>query len=464
MSSEDLISQFMVFTGCLDGERAQQYLEMSNMNVETAVGLYMEHVQQGSASSGIGLAPHEIRAPDQTRTMRLMDDVGLGGSIGHDVGLGGLGGYANAMDDHDIVMSAFSHVDARAAVNAAAAADDDSATEEPGPDQPATRPDELSANLSDMFAPPTHLVHRGGGFQGARAVARDARRWLLVNIQRDSEFACHALNRDVWRDELVENLVREGFIFWQANHDSSEGQTYVERYKVYDYPHLAIIDPRTGRSLWKKEGWTQEKPFTAERFAEMAMDFCSRHSFDKAPLPPKNSRTNGNGERKRPFMSEEEQMQAAVAASLKQEREVKDKDDDEYVMDEDDSDDEIECLGTSEEKMASCRDEEVATEEQQQSPTWIDILLATEVGNEPTDGARLQLRMPDATRIVRKFVESESVQKIYAFVAQNNMEAKAGKEFVLMAGFPPKNLEAEMENTINSCGLNGQAVTVRWKD
>lgn len=216
MSSEDLISQFMVFTGCLDGERAQQYLEMSNMNVETAVGLYMEHVQHGSTSSDVALASPEIRAPDRTRTMRLMDDVGLGGSAGNDIDLGGLLGYTNSMDDHDIVMSAFSHVDARAAVNAAAAANDDNDAEEKGRDQPATRSDELSANLSDIFAPPTHLVHRGGGFQGARAVARDARRWLLVNIQRDSEFACHALNRDVWRDELVENLVREGFIFWQA--------------------------------------------------------------------------------------------------------------------------------------------------------------------------------------------------------------------------------------------------------
>jgi UBX domain-containing protein 7 len=206
--SEDLISQFMVFTGCLDGERAQHYLEMSNMNVETAVGLYMEHAQQGSASSGAALASPEIRAPDRTRTMRLMDDVGMPST--------GLRGYVHAMDDHDIVMSAFAHIDARAVVNAAAAADDDSDAEEKDPDQPATRSDELSANLSDMFAPPTHLMHRGGGFQGARAVARDARRWLLVNIQRDSEFACHALNRDVWRDELVENLVREGFIFWQA--------------------------------------------------------------------------------------------------------------------------------------------------------------------------------------------------------------------------------------------------------
>jgi hypothetical protein len=71
-------------------------------------------------------------------------------------------------------------------------------------------------SLSTMFAPPTHLMHRAGGFLGARNFAKDARRWLLVNIQSDADFACHALNRDVWRDELVENLVREGFILWQA--------------------------------------------------------------------------------------------------------------------------------------------------------------------------------------------------------------------------------------------------------
>ena len=201
----------------------------------------------------------------------------------------------------------------------------------------------------------------------------------------------------------------------------------MERYKVYDYPHLAIVDPRTGRSLWKKEGWTQEKPFTAEHFAEMAMDFCSRHSFDKAPLPPskKDAATrNGNGERKRPFMSEEEQMQAAMAASLKQEHEAEDKDDDEYVMDEDDDDDgddEIECLGTSDEKMVSSPEQEVARVEQQQTPTWIETLLATEVGDEPTDGSRVQLRMPDATRIVRKFLDSESVKSIYAFVAVSSL-------------------------------------------
>lgn len=215
--------------------------------------------------------------------------------------------------------------------------------------------------------------------------------------------------------------------------DSSEGRTYSERYKVFDYPHLAIIDPRTGRSLWKREGWTQEKPFTAEQFAEMAMDFCSRHSFDKEPLAPSKksaaaasaSPVSGNGERKRPFMSEEEQLQAAMAASLKPGAVASsipdNNDDDEYEMEEDDDDDnEVECLGV--------RDEMVTTEqehaEEQKAPSFADSLLTITVGDEPAVGARIQLRMPDATRLVRKFAKSDPVKTIYGFVAVSNFDCK----------------------------------------
>ena len=46
---------------------------------------------------------------------------------------------------------------------------------------------------------------------------------------------------------------------------------------------------------------------------------------------------------------------------------------------------------------------------------------------------------------------------------QSNDEAKGGREFVLMAGFPPKDLIDDIDNTIESCKLEGQAITVRWK-
>jgi hypothetical protein len=237
VANDELVSQFMAFTGSSDAERACSYLEMSGNDLQTAIGLYMEHEHQGPSGDSAGDALHnnppaEIRAPDATRTMRLMDE--------HEHDMGGFGyqdptmQLMNAMMDEQLFAGAFANADApirgnvRAAINAAAAEeksndedddedeDDDSVImaddyQDLAQQQPAQPP-----RLSDMFAAPTHLMHTTGGFQGARASAKDARRWLLVNIQCDSEFSCHSLNRDVWKDELVENLVREGFIFWQA--------------------------------------------------------------------------------------------------------------------------------------------------------------------------------------------------------------------------------------------------------
>lgn len=179
---------------------------------------------------------------------------------------------------------------------------------------------------------------------------------------------------------------------------------------------MGIIDPRTGRLLWKREGWTQENPMTAERFAELAMDFCSRHSFDKEPQAPRltivSDAHSNNGERKRPFMTEQEQIQAAMVASLKADATAasstdNDNDDDEYEMEADDNDDdEIECLGTEEEM------------KQVIEISFIEQLLEMTVPAEPSgDGARVQLRMPDGKRLVRKFDNTDKVQFIYAFVA-----------------------------------------------
>ena len=233
--NDDLISQFLAFTGSADTERAASYLEMSGGNVETAVGLYMEHQGAGGAGAGGGggelggfdIPPDtEIRAPDATRTMRLMDDTGGGG--------GGMPGMPmhhpymqmDPMIEEQLANSAFAapslFADAREAVNAAAAAEAENGDSKENMDDEdsssgvARAPSNNLERLADMFAPPEHLIYKEGGFEGARTMAKDNKRWLLVNLQRDSEFSCHALNRDVWRDELVENLVREGFIFWQA--------------------------------------------------------------------------------------------------------------------------------------------------------------------------------------------------------------------------------------------------------
>lgn len=212
--SDELVSQFMAFSGCGDPERAQSYLEMSGNNLEMAISLYMDHSGGAGGTAGTdgdAVAASEfadmadIRAPDATQRMRLMD----------------VPGYDMLMADPEpeptIIPNAFAaNTDIRAAINAAASAgnsDEDGGDDDDDDIQVIGPP---IRGLQGMFSPPTHLMHTAGGFQGARSMAKDARRWLLVNIQRDAEFSSHALNRDVWRDDLVENLVREGFMFWQT--------------------------------------------------------------------------------------------------------------------------------------------------------------------------------------------------------------------------------------------------------
>ena len=256
-----------------------------------------------------------------------------------------MGALMQAQDEEDLMeqASAFSRaMDPRAAVNALLL-------------RLPRGESKQSEALGDMFSPPIHLIHKGGGFQGARAVAKDSKRWLLVNIQKDSEFSSHALNRDVWRDDLVENLIREGFIFFQTVRTDSvvlivlllllwyvqglslthsltlsslfaqmdtttEGRTFCERYQVHDYPHVSIIDPRTGRLMWRREGWTQERPLTKEDFAEMAMDFCSRHSLDNPPSASHKRKSRSESEEPASLKREESVEYAASSKKKKKSR------------------------------------------------------------------------------------------------------------------------------------------------
>ena len=109
-------------------------------------------------------------------------------------------------------------------------------------------------------------------------------------------------------------------------------------------------------------------------------------------------------------MSEDEQLQAAMQASLgndgaSQDQEMADGDDDE-----------VEVIEAADMKPAASS-EEAKEEPAATESTFIKDLLAVEVGDEPGKGARMQLRMPDGKRKVRKFLPTATVRTIYAFLA-----------------------------------------------
>jgi hypothetical protein len=589
-SNDEAVSQFLAFTGSSDTSRAASYLEMAGGDLETAVGLFLEHGQSApmtSTSAGtntlndtnfdssipmMGQGDDDIRAPDQTRRMRLLDfhddDHPAPSSRYHNPFFaGGMDNVfplsvrdrmnAFAIDDNDVDFMDMDTAAAAAAAtsirdltsasrsirdvinaSASAAADasssrmndtsgsyhydsddddndedyDDSNNHNDGNEDiidvehvyessaPTTHHRQGPARLHDLFSPPTHLTHSAGGFQGARNVAKDAKRWLLVNLQSDSDFACHALNRDVWRDELVENLIREGFIFWQSINTSADGSTFAHRYKVESFPHISIIDPRTGRLIWRKEGWTQQNPLTAADFAEKVIDFCSQHSLDEPPtapgkLPamknhhPASSETTANHTltpsmgfeppMKRPMheMTEEQQLQAAIRASMNESNRQITIDDDDYVYIDSDQDEADVVESVQKYKTDDVAvdvdgntktDSEQNTNETNKPITFEDEILSMDVGEEPTSGtddiAGIMFRMPNGKRLVRNFSVHDTVKKIYAFVAQSCEGEDSGKPFELKAKYPPKDLIDNVSETILDTGLVRETITVRWKN
>ena len=46
-------------------------------------------------------------------------------------------------------------------------------------------------------------------------MAKDDRKWMLVNIQSHLEFSSQMMNRDTFVDETVITLLRTNFVFWQ---------------------------------------------------------------------------------------------------------------------------------------------------------------------------------------------------------------------------------------------------------
>jgi hypothetical protein len=127
-----------------------------------------------------------------------------------------------------------------------------------------------------LFPPPNHLSFPGS-FQECKQLAKQDKKWILVNIQHHQEFPSQQLNRDTWVDETVQEILRENFVFWQRGHTSQDARTYMSLYQVSenDLPHIGIIDPRTGAKTSTIKGFMEPRILTQTLF-----EYFDENSFD----------------------------------------------------------------------------------------------------------------------------------------------------------------------------------------
>lgn len=125
--------------------------------------------------------------------------------------------------------------------------------------------------VNDQFRPPFDLMYKGN-FDSALSFGETTNRWLMVNIQNPQDLACQVLNRDVWSNPSVKNLINQHFVFWQVYSTSTDGERYMRYYNPVQFPYISVIDPRTGEKL---EEW---RDVDATKFFELTNTFLKEYS------------------------------------------------------------------------------------------------------------------------------------------------------------------------------------------
>ncbi|OZJ06108.1 hypothetical protein BZG36_00982 [Bifiguratus adelaidae] len=440
---DDSIQHFSAITGA-DPDIASKYLKykLGDGQMDAAISLYYEYggtdptSQQASASTSTppAVETDQVRAPiAPTRDVLLGDEYS---PYQPQVASGRL----RSNPFHQLETTSFE------------AFRDFSAEAEALEDR-FSRQSERVQRLADLFRPPFDLMFKGdfdAASCAARAEARKEKKLLMVNIQDPSQFPCQVLNRDVWNDNQVKELVREHFVFLQYGHESPDGKKYTSFYPVEEFPYISILDPRSGELL---QTWTSS--MDVADFMMNVTDFLDDRERGEPQSSVRKAAVGAQPVQKNlADMTEEEQMEAAIAASMAENSNTRN--DKRSIMIIDSDDEESSPRQEKTRRKSSDSEVEEITREQVQPQNTIQAIKR----DEPTDPAtttRIQVRLPDGKRIVRRFGKEDPVRYLFEFVKSEVSQA-ADSDFEIM--FNRQRLKDVMEQTIHDAGIENAAVNV----
>lgn len=477
---DDQIATFLAFTGSEDSTVAQQYLELSGNNLEYAVQLFLEsgtNRQSGSAANADEEFASKLQEEAYAENVRdadtnvhrhetLLDSFPTYGqpppvseSDMFGQGLVGIFNQRFDWDDEENQHRRFEEVDD---------SDDDDIDYDDEPQvvevhdvdldeimeveesgRPtrrsrlqSSRMSELTSTqkrLADLFKPPFDIIERTN-LDGAKIKGRAEKKWILLNIQDQTEFQSQVLNRDFWSNKKIKQAVRDHFIFLQFQNDSLNGQNYVNFYHVDVYPHISILDPMTGERVFHwKDG---EVPNLEEWLADVEL------FLEKFSLQPNSSNPIVQHEVKfdPDAMTEEQQIEFALKQSMAGST----------------ASDAINIDGEDETAPAP---EKKVEEEEEEVDLFDSILPQDHI--EPTEGltTRVQFRFPNGKRLIHKFAyDSDTVHQLFGwlkFVLLKEEESSYGiggtDRFTISSVGKPKLIEC-LNMTIAEAGLKNASI------
>lgn len=283
-----------------------------------------------------------------------------------------------------------------------------------------------------MYRPPFEIISQLS-LEDAKTEAREEEKWILVNVQDNTLFACQTLNRDIWKATEVMATVKENFLFLQMDRNGMDGRDYIRYYlqKAADpsarfdptvadlFPHIAIIDPRTGEQVkvWKI---IPKEPMD---FVMQLHEFLERYSLKVNAKNPvqRTSRVKPDVE----HMTEDEMMQLAMQNSLGAATSVSTSDDPDALTKNTPDSDLMDFEEFSKGK------EPVAIEDEDEDETPFSRIRANAHHAEPPPGpetTRIQFRMHDGTRVVRRFLLKDRVERLFEYVKADMLPEQEAKK------------------------------------
>lgn len=454
MITDESIADFVAFTGASATE-ATQYLEMAGGDLQQAASLFMEMGGGGGGGGAVVDVPDVAMPPagaaagggggpeiDSDVAAEFAAVAAAAGIQADELGLPGSGA---AMADvrapidafQDQIIDPATSAQEQLRVQQAIAADTEAMErrmsfdkpEDPAPGAGAG----VAAGASDAgsgsaaVAQPGQAINRlfaapemnsKGTFYGVIEQAKKEEKWILVNIQQAEVFASHQLNRDVWSDDTIKDIVGGSFLFWQRDDKSTEGEQFCRYYHCgHQLPHICIIDPRTGRQVKK---WDGKKWLEAHVAAEFLFLFLDEFSLKR---PAKMSPTGS------PQMSP--------------------------------------TLGPRDGVLPEGADVELSGLDEPSAGTGEAAPLepVAELPAEPAEAEehmKVSLRLPSGSRVTRRFLPGDCVEKLFA-VASALSERPVSKIDISMQ-FPKKSLrDCGMEASLKDANVAGAQVLVHVK-
>lgn len=287
-------------------------------------------------------------------------------------------------------------------------------------------------------------------------------------MQDPSIFDCQSLNRDIWKDEGIKETIKANFIFMQFDKNDQRGNQYIQYYfPLRDsdaaYPHIAIVDPRTGEQVKVWSGPPVPKPMD---FLMQLHEFLDRYSLNVSVRNPVAKRkpeqsTSIDVDK----LTEEQMLDLALQNSLANGTVTGPKDHDPDDLTKSISDlgkgkdseagDNLLDVGGSDTNGYSPKPDQVTS----QFSSISSSSPHTEPANNPSTTTRIQFRHSTG-RIIRRFNISDPVRRIYEWLKADPIEGNAGINFELKS--MGRDLIERLDESIDDAGLKNGTVMVEY--